>query len=293
MVTSFHIHGDNHGGSKEVSVVLDTLWRIQYHSLTPLFAFTCSIWITGHRSFDVQLKLFLKTLTAAKQSTVYNFFNSMNDLSEAISLSSDLSYSANTEATNFPFVTVKNFESRASHVRELGGYPSVFWAPLVEEVQADDWAAYAQNNSWWRAESIDFDHATNPQAIARSKYLEGNFTPFIYEAPKDPETGENMFIKPTYPGPYVPLWQVSPPPVNTFFVNHDKFDKAHIKSAFGAASRLKLPVYTDFFDLREASSLQQEDEVHIAFHQQFTDKKVTAESAYEHVRPAFQVDCGW
>lgn len=232
---------------------------------------------------SLQLKLFLNALETAAVRTVFNFFSAMNDLSEAVTLSSDLSfYTADFEASRFPFVTMDFFESRASHVRKQAGFPAVFWAPIVEEYQADAWSLYAQNNSRWLWESREFELATTG-SVERDEYKDGDFIPFIYEAPINETTGEVKYIKPTYPGPYAPLWQVSPPPLDTMFVGHDKFDKIHIKNAFQAAARLRTAVYTDFFDLRRASSLRQNDDVHALYHQQFTDDKVTAESAYERV----------
>jgi len=131
-------------------------------------------------------------------------------------------------------------------------------------------------------DSREFDLITS-HIYDREDYEYGDLIDYIYENPKDNVTGELLYIKPTYPGPYAPLWQVSPPPLNTKFANHDKFDKIFIRNAFEAVKELRTGVYTDFFDLREASSLQMKDEVHVAFHQQFTNEKLTAEMAYEHV----------
>jgi len=151
---------------------------------------------------------------------VHNFQSSICDLSESVTLASDLSLSEDSSetATEFPFLTVQNFESRASHVREQGGFPMVFWAPLVQEDQADEWANYTHHNAGWLQESRALNLATESTA-KEEDYEEGDFEEFIYESPSDPETGEEIFIRPRYRGPYAPLWMVSPPPRGVDFVN--------------------------------------------------------------------------
>jgi len=96
------------------------------------------------------VELFLKTLEANTVTTVSNFYKAMAELSEAVTLSSELNPLAQDfTSTRFPFVTVELFESRAKHVREQAGFGSVFWAPIVEESQMEKWSEYVLANQGW------------------------------------------------------------------------------------------------------------------------------------------------
>jgi len=157
----------------------------------------------------------------------------MRDLSKTITLTSDNPFSENSEETRFPTVTVPLFENTASHTRQQTGFASVSWAPLIREEDVSNWLQHTKNDIGWMEESREYDLATEKN-LEREDYTNEPIVPFVYDSVTDTMTGVAVKRPESEPKPWAPLWQVSPPPAATDFVNQNLFHLPFIQEAFEA-----------------------------------------------------------
>jgi len=177
-------------------------------------------------------------------------FDAVRDLSESITLKST------RDNATFPYVTVDYFESRARHAREQSGFDSLFWMPLVEEYQVPEWLEYSQINAvQWIRDSRDIALATEQAHItkdsglvlngeANENYRDTPVPAVIYNATEYVETGVHRQV--TYQGPYLPKWQLSPPPLTMDPVNVEFMMHEYMKDAYQAVSVAREGIFTKF-----------------------------------------------
>ena len=114
------------------------------------------------------------------------------------SMSADISSQARREGAEWPFVTVPDFEMKASKFRELSGSNSIMLLPLVTNETRSDWEQYSDDHQDWLLQSQAYmaeieDFAL--QLLAPMDPIKTN----IFGIQEDDETD---------PGPFLPLWQV-------------------------------------------------------------------------------------
>ena len=114
----------------------------------------------------------------------------------------------------FPFVTVDLFEVIGSQARQMSGVTSMIWSPMVDVEEYAAWTNYSTEQIGWLNESLALYLAEDGNNLTLDSYdlsdAEYAITSPIPELP-------------TSPGPWAPIWQMSPPPTASFFINVDMY----------------------------------------------------------------------
>lgn len=136
------------------------------------------------------------------------------------------SYAKGQNDTNFPFVTVPDFELLGSHLRELSGSHIVHWLPLVRDEDREAWESYAYDNRHHIDKAYENDvyfRSKQDTELGRvipnnsSRRLQDSTPPSNMTMAAD-ESGYHMKIwsngattnkgdMPEGSGPYLPAWQ--------------------------------------------------------------------------------------
>lgn len=128
----------------------------------------------------------------------------------------------NVTQTEFPFVTMPEFERTATYTLESAEVLGIMFLPVVETEEKTAWGEYSVDNIAWLDESMAFQEKKkardNQHNSARRAQEQPSIVPFIYV--DDPETDS---IKPVEgPGPYLPIWQMAPVfDLSNQFINFD------------------------------------------------------------------------
>lgn len=114
----------------------------------------------------------------------------------------------------FPFVTVDLFEVIGSQARQMSGVAEIMWSPMVDAEEYDAWTNFSAETIGWYNESIAL-YLTEPGhnlTLANYDFSDADFSI------TSPIPG-----MPTSPGPWSPIWQISPPPNTSYVLNLDMY----------------------------------------------------------------------
>ena len=143
---------------------------------------------------------------------------------------------------NWPFVTLPHFEVQGENTR-LETHTEIFlFAPLLEEQsEKDAWASYSVENESWLQESyqraiktlgagdlnyIDASEKHIPEVVFR---IEGNWE----------------FEQENSPGPWLPIWQISPPPPEPYPINFNMLSSPDMSQLVNYVREHQVPVMSD------------------------------------------------
>lgn len=116
--------------------------------------------------------------------------------------------------TDFPFVTVKNFEVYGSNARLHASSDFLAWVPYVEETEREAWDNYSVAHEGWIEECRElFIQKTGNHTINFTDYP---ITPHVYEILENGSSAPSPSL-----GMKGPTWQMSPPPLDAAIVNFD------------------------------------------------------------------------
>ena len=150
------------------------------------------------------------------------------------SLSDILSaHGTSTVDADWPYETFPGFENVVANYRQLAHSRMIAILPLVQDGDKGKWEAYAYDRQDWIVESyarIGLD--TLPLPIHPSIY---NF--------------DNGHATEALKGPFMPLWQMSPPPPNSGIVNYNLMSNENFSSALKIAMDVREPLFTQITDL--------------------------------------------
>jgi class 3 adenylate cyclase len=201
----------------------------------------------------------------------------------------------------WPFVTVPLFEVMGELTRQKTGLEIVIMAPWVTASDATRWEQYSQQNfQWWRSQSQGIA-VSSDAGLVPTDYQDGGIIPFIFEVPDDNiayETGnitiaQSRMVNPQ--GPYMPIWQMTPPPFNPQSINFNLirlYDRLihRISDSFRFREAVFSPI--ERFDRLGGSAVKLSD--HEAFHASLVKyKQDQHNSTYSHphcsvVQPIFE-----
>jgi hypothetical protein len=119
---------------------------------------------------------------------------------------------ATEKGEKFPFVTVSLFEVVGRQAREMSGVNEMMWSPMVGSDQYDAWTNYSAENIDWMEESIALYAIEPGHNRTQEDYM-------LFDT--DFSISGQIPGTPVGPGPWSPIWQISPPPNNTFVINID------------------------------------------------------------------------
>jgi len=142
---------------------------------------------------------------------------------------------AASDDSGFPLSTVEHFETHAGHVREQTGAMTVGFSPFVDGETRPKWDPYSVNNQRWIEQSWSV-LGGSPAAL---KPISTTSYSLDDDGKSVVSTGE---------GPFVPVWMVSPPPVDGTIVNFDYLTNSVYKGLFGALTATEDTVISKMVD---------------------------------------------
>jgi hypothetical protein len=157
------------------------------------------------------------------------------------------SYVQDADHQTWPFVTVPHFEVRGDTAR-LETQTEIFaFAPILyNETDKDAWSSYSVANQDWLQDSYDRavqTYASDPMAYAiYSAAIENKKNPpdEVYRVEGDWDlTVEDS------PGPWLPLWQISPPPPQSYPINFNMLSSPDFNVLFENMIRNNGPVMSE------------------------------------------------
>ena len=176
-----------------------------------------------------------RSLNASSAALLTQQKTAMRELARAVTIAGSSNTTAGVAPTrSWPFVTVDLWESRASAAQTVG-LDATLWTPLVELQQQDAWVQYTQQQTNdWLSESRNIYAATHGLAVAP---LIKNAVGFIYDLDQD-SNGSNP-VPAAGDGPWAPIWQLSLPPDEAKFVNHNLLGQHFVLDAYLAVSVMR------------------------------------------------------
>jgi hypothetical protein len=125
---------------------------------------------------------------------------------------------AESSAEDSPFLTINDFEVFAMSARDTTWVKTVLYAPFILDNESrSQWETYSVSKQSWIVQSAafhpDFDW-TDVKDISPRIWL---------------RDGNGFYAADPGPGPYVPIWQVSPPPSDTFLINFNLASEEYVE----------------------------------------------------------------
>jgi hypothetical protein len=156
--------------------------------------------------FGMQFEMFANTIEGVCQTHFTNMFEASRSMARAMTADAIL------RNLSFPNATFPMFEVYATEARKRAGWEVISYAPVVTGEQLDGFNAYTVENQDWV-------NVTREVALKVDKTLIG--TPY-QPAPQPNQTfdffrADSSTSVSSGPGPFTPLWHVSPPPLTSFF----------------------------------------------------------------------------
>jgi hypothetical protein len=159
----------------------------------------------------------------ATKSEIY--VRTMKDFARSITESKNSFNKNGTEATNeFPFVVVPKFELLGSHSISISKSAVIIWAPFVNDDQLDPWSNFSKSEVYsWYNESYEIkkdDERINLDVYENNTFYATPIREMIWDG-YALEDGTTNHITSEKPGPYAPLWQMSPLPLTAESINYN------------------------------------------------------------------------
>ena len=151
------------------------------------------------------------------------YLKSMTNLAETITAS------AIKNVQEFPFVRVPKFELLGSHLRSIVANDVTIWAPLITEQQREKWSNFSASEIGWYNESLTIVQEEENTSI--DQHEDGEFRGDIWEGSDLIDTN---YVAAASPGPFAPLWQISPPALSLSSINYDLLQNDHIRDLMPA-----------------------------------------------------------
>jgi hypothetical protein len=147
----------------------------------------------------------------------------------AISISSLTSF----QNVDWPYVTLPDYAQTGADTRFLSSSPLIVFSPSVDEADRTGWQAYATENQQWIEDGYEFQRSNLvPTPIPFLLHNETEGSPILLDAP----------------GPFTPVWQMSPAPNVTSIVNFDLRSNLAFKSLEKVVVDTRLWVLSDFIN---------------------------------------------
>jgi hypothetical protein len=214
-------------------------------------------------SFEASYYSFANTIGDAAEVHAQKLFSTLRSASNSMSAAAIV---ANSE---FPFVTVPQFEVLGELIREQSGSEILIYSPKVEIDQVTRWQEYAAANEGWLEESKQLAVSSSDGSLVMSDYAPGRPIPFIFNGIID-EDGNPAPGPPRNP-PFYPVWQFSPPPFSPYLLKANIGGVPVVSSALEAAAVAGEGVLgpTSFDNLYSLAGLAYKKGDHEKFHAPF------------------------
>ena len=177
-----------------------------------------------------QVESFSYEIAENSQQRAQNLVAVLHSLSDIMS-----AYGTSTVDTDsvWPYETFPGFEDVVANYRRVCRSRMIATLPLVQDMDKSKWEAYAYGQQDWISESyesIGLDVVPLP------------IHPTIYDINSGHATE-------ALEGPFMPLWQISPPPPNSGIVNYNLMSNENLDSALKIAVEVREPLFSQITDL--------------------------------------------
>ena len=157
----------------------------------------------------IQFELFANTIEDVSRLQFHTLFDSFRGMSKS------LTREAISMNMTYPFVTSPGFEVFGQQARQASGVEIIGFVPFVEASELQAWNTYSMQHQNWIADS---QLLTTQMEETDVTYPHVDLPPIVYDLTISPETGEMGMTPSQGEGPFLPLWQISPPPVSPFLL---------------------------------------------------------------------------
>jgi hypothetical protein len=130
----------------------------------------------------------------------------------------------------FPFVRVPKFELIGGHTRATLGNDIVIWAPFVIQSQREQWSIYSTAEQGWYNESKQI-LLVDPKYSHYDFVNNSKFRDIIWEGQ---DLDETSYVASPEPGPFAPLWHISPPTLSSSSINYNILHEQYIRDLLPA-----------------------------------------------------------
>lgn len=152
---------------------------------------------------------------------------------------------AHQSGASLPFLTLKDFEAYGKQVRDSNGIVSIAFAPFIKDSgMRMEWEQYSADESSWIAHA----YSDYPELAGGHK----NYSATIWKYDSEGQAVES----PDNSAPYLPSWQMSPPPpVASRIVNFDYASTATVSKGMQWAAASKMPILSEILGDKELDGL--------------------------------------
>lgn len=183
-------------------------------------------------------------------------------------MSKQLSSDAQARSEEHPFYVLPNFEVVGSTTREQSGVEVIIYSPVLQSVtEVPAWIDYTiaqgdNETTTWLQTSINA--VVESGEGSADDYQIGPYPPYLF----DLDDNGNEIIS-QGPGPFSPLWQMSPPPFRPGSINYNMLDFDWAEQGFTMLNETRVAHYSRMMvldELRNVQELVMTNEDHNAMH---------------------------
>jgi len=200
-------------------------------------------------------------------------------------LSQYISAHAAKSKSEWPRITIPNFEAVVKSRRELAGAEAIAFCPFVSMEDLQDWNEYSSDHSWYE-ESNDFlAELQTRSGLSNESTINGiyrvRFTPdFVVTYYHGNETFKKV--------PMAPLWQISPTSLNDGLINFDVMSEdspfiSYINSYESLMQSREIAISA--VKSNEFINVLMSEEEHDAFHVEYRGNSEELELGFSHDHP--------
>eukprot|EP00977_Amphora_coffeiformis_P009861 scaffold2267_cov162-Amphora_coffeaeformis.AAC.5 len=191
-------------------------------------------------------QLFVNSIRDSVRNQVFNIEGGFRSMSQVIS--SD----AKARGYQHPHYELPNFEVVAGAVRKQSGVEVIAYSPILDTPDdIPDWIKYtSKRDHTWLAASIDA--TVESGTSSRNEYDMGPFTPGVYNV-----AANGTVYNANGPGPFSPLWMISPPPFRPGSVNFNFISFDFAEKGFAIVNRTRQAVFSRILVPEELHNMQE------------------------------------
>ena len=172
---------------------------------------------------------------------------------------------AETNGESFPFVTLDNFEVYGHQAIQRTRLEGIAFCPVVMPEEVPQWNNYSVAHQGWLGKSI------KTYTESDEKYsdvpLEADIVPILYTTLPD---GSYVPSEMLGPGPYLPIWHYSPPPITPYIINYDLATYPDFQLLFDVTMESQQDfVVTSHIDQSVYAGTTYSKEQHLTIHDQY------------------------
>lgn len=210
--------------------------------------------------------LFTHTVKNASDKQVHDFRLGM------MSMAATITSSGFKSTSNFPFISIPMFEVVGSYTRRLTRVDYVSWNPLVADSERAQWVEFVKKEIGWYEESKKVSSSTFTESFVDEEDhhdhqhfadFESNST-FLEDIWRGNRSLTDRKEIVANVGLSAPIWQCSPPPYSSSFLNYDMMSEKIIQDMLPPLQKFRsglLSVSQDSFaQLPESFSAESDGE---------------------------------